>query len=307
MKPAVKILPLVACVAAVLALISTAQLRGVDEKNALPPGKESRKAVPNAKAPQVQIVAKFIEIGADAAGDPAMDWLPAPPKPGSETGGGTIFLTDEQARDAVGLAGLKKGVDLISAPNVVTRSKQRAIVEIIREFRYANEWEKDEKRGAWKPSSFEMKNVGITLEIEPTVREDGLVMLHCAPSVVEFLGFIDLDAKGKAAQPKADLSKPLKDRLALRPAGEVPDGHRAQPVFSTHRVKADILMESGQTLLLECGPAEVENAAVGGKDSVKAEGEAQPRRLVILVTPILVKPQDVPLEKPAKDPGEPAK
>ena len=54
-------------------------------------------------------------------------------------------LTDEQAQAAWKTLNETKGVDLLSAPRLTTRSKQRATIEIIREFRYPTEWAKDKK------------------------------------------------------------------------------------------------------------------------------------------------------------------
>lgn len=288
---------------AALAICTAAQLRAADEKPVQSLGKESSAVDANAGVPQVLIESKFMEITAGTASDPAMSWLPAPPKPGANAGGGSILLTDEQARDAIGMAGRKKGVDVLSAPSVVTRSKQRAIVEIIREFRNATEWEKDGKPGSWKPKTFETKNVGVTLDVEPAVQADGSIKLHLAPQVVKFLGFIDLDAGGKDAQPKADLVKPLNDRLWFPRIGVVPDGHRAQPVFSTRRMMTDIVVQPGETLLLECGAADVEKSAVEGKGKGKAKADAQPppRRLVVLVTARIAEPGGIPAPEPKPD------
>ena len=55
-------------------------------------------------------------------------------------GVGGVF-TDPQFQVVIRALNQKKGVDLLSAPRVTTKSGQRAVIEIIREFRYPTEFE----------------------------------------------------------------------------------------------------------------------------------------------------------------------
>src|SRR5262249_5659422 len=71
----------------------------------------------------------------------------------------------------------KDTASLLSAPKVTTKSGQRAVIEIIREKRYATEWKKGTKPGTSKPTAFETRTCGVTLEAEPTVQEDGTIAL----------------------------------------------------------------------------------------------------------------------------------
>src|SRR5207249_5313911 len=45
-------------------------------------------------------------------------------------------FTDPQFQVVIRALNQKKGIDLLSAPKVTTKSGQRAIIEIVREFRY---------------------------------------------------------------------------------------------------------------------------------------------------------------------------
>src|SRR5262249_57266170 len=45
-------------------------------------------------------------------------------------------FTDPQFQVVIRALNQKKGVDLLSAPRVTTKSGQRAIIEVVREFRY---------------------------------------------------------------------------------------------------------------------------------------------------------------------------
>src|SRR5437868_7345255 len=51
------------------------------------------------------------------------------------------LLTDPQFQLVVRALNQKKGVDLLSAPRVTTKSGQRAVIEIVREFRYPTQFE----------------------------------------------------------------------------------------------------------------------------------------------------------------------
>ena len=53
---------------------------------------------------------------------------------------GGVF-TDPQFQVVVRALNQKKGVDLLSAPRVTTKSGQRAVIEIVREFRYPTQFE----------------------------------------------------------------------------------------------------------------------------------------------------------------------
>src|SRR4029434_10619632 len=108
----------------------------------------------------------------------------------------------------------KKGVDLLSAPRVTTKSGQRAVIEIVREFRYPTQFDPPkipDSTGATgvqgivggstsnafpvtptTPTNFETRNTGVTLEVEPVVGPDGVTIdLNLVPQVVEFEGFIN--------------------------------------------------------------------------------------------------------------------
>src|SRR6202012_4955230 len=50
-------------------------------------------------------------------------------------------FTDPQFQVVIRALNQKKGVDLLSAPRVTTKSGQRAVVEVVREFRYPTEFD----------------------------------------------------------------------------------------------------------------------------------------------------------------------
>jgi beta-lactamase regulating signal transducer with metallopeptidase domain len=83
-------------------------------------------------------------------------------------------------------------------PRVTTRSGQRAVIEIIREFRYPTEWKDPDAsfpQGPPTPTSIETRNLGITLSFEPTISavnipiERTIIDLNVCPQVVFFTGW----------------------------------------------------------------------------------------------------------------------
>ncbi len=123
-------------------------------------------------------------------------------------------FTNPQFQVVVRALNQKKGVDLLSAPRVTTKSGQRAVIEIVREFRYPTQFDPPkipetagshrvtipewaDHRNAFPvtpttPTGFETRNTGVTLEVEPVVGPDGVTIdLNLVPQVVEFEGFIN--------------------------------------------------------------------------------------------------------------------
>ena len=99
-------------------------------------------------------------------------------------------MTDPSFQVVIRALNQKKGVDLLSAPKVTTRSGQKAIIEIIREFRYPTEFDPPQIPQNFggggggglgttqinsfpvtptTPTTFETRNTGVTLEVEPVV------------------------------------------------------------------------------------------------------------------------------------------
>src|SRR5205807_4954707 len=119
-------------------------------------------------------------------------------------------FTDPQFQVVIRALNQKKGIDLLSAPKITTKSGQRAVIEIVREFRYPTQFTEPkvpdiQGRGSSSsvtttialpvvgpstPSNFETRNTGVTLEVEPVVGPDGVTIdLNLVPQVVEFEGF----------------------------------------------------------------------------------------------------------------------
>ena len=222
----------------------------------------SRDDTLKARPPEVEIEARFIELARDTWLAQSKKWfqsvsasLPSP-DPFDEKAVLTGVFTAAQADGFLRAVNATKGVDLVSAPRVTTRSQQRAVIEIIREFRYPTEWEPpNEKFDHWSPTAFETQNVGASLDVEPVLNVDGVLDLSVTPKVVEFLGFVET-APGKpsrSAQSKPKVkskgNSPLMDR-ALNPGVAGQTFERPKPIFHTRSSTVSVTIFLGQTIVL---------------------------------------------------------
>lgn len=177
----------------------------------------------------------------------------------------------------------KKGVDLMSAPSVTTKSGTRATMEVTREFIYPTEFDPprlpqgggglsvgggggggQQIATPTTPTAFEMRQTGVRLEAEPTVGADGnTIELTLAPEVVEFDGFINygspimspssqsvlavtstvIDALGAATQVQGYVPLQQPERL-------ITPNIINQPVFSVRKVTTGVSIWDGQTVAL---------------------------------------------------------
>lgn len=163
----------------------------------------------------------------------------------------------------------KKGIDLVSAPKVTTKSGNRASIEIIRDFRYPTEFEPPQvsvNAGTQfspvvpnTPAGWETKHTGITLEVEPTVGPDNYTIeMILYPRVIEFDGFINygnpINATVAASVPEVSdigvgASNLITNLLPSKTFQATPNTIN-QPVFSLREVQTQISVYDGQTVAL---------------------------------------------------------
>ena len=163
------------------------------------------------------------------------------------------IFTNPQFQVVIRALNQQKGVDLVSAPKVTTKSGQRATIQIVREFRYPSEYDLPQVTQGpgtiltpatpTTPTAFETKPVGITLEVEPTVGPDGYTIdLILSPRIVEFDGFInygspifsDVTVEGFGISANVLLTQNIIN----------------QPVFSVREVVTEVTVYDGQTVVL---------------------------------------------------------
>jgi general secretion pathway protein D len=180
-------------------------------------------------------------------------------------------FTDPQFQLVIRALNQKKGIDLLSAPKITTKSGQRAVIEIVREFRYPTQFTEPKVPdvqshgtsnsttttialpvvGPSTPSNFETRNTGVTLEVEPIVGPDGVTIdLNLVPQVVEFEGFINYGSPIKTVNPALLGFSPSTLLGMTTEAITLTDNVINQPVFSTRKVTTNVSVWNGQTVVL---------------------------------------------------------
>jgi general secretion pathway protein D len=187
------------------------------------------------------------------------------------------LLTDPQFQVVIRALNQKKGVDLLSAPRVMTKSGQRAVIEIVREFRYPTQFQppqipqtvgavRTESSGIvgdliplgststvpvtpTTPTAFETRNTGVTLEVEPVVGPDGVTIdLNLVPQVVEFEGFINYGSP--ILSPSSTFLDTVASVIRTTPQNVITPNVINQPIFSTRKITTSVSVWDGQTVVL---------------------------------------------------------
>jgi general secretion pathway protein D len=174
-------------------------------------------------------------------------------------------FTNPQFQVVIRALNQKKGIDLLSAPRVTTKSGQRAIIEVIREFRYPRTYTPPQVPsisstgttvvgGATTvpvvvtpttPQDWETRNTGVTLEVEPVVGGDATTIdMNLVPQVVEFEGFINYGSPIFAVGVNTAAGISLSNSVLLT------QNVINQPVFSTRKVTTSVSVYDGQTVVL---------------------------------------------------------
>lgn len=231
---------------------------------------------PNGGAIGGNPLTKGLRFGSDAINLDAVDGLLSAATAGT-TGSSLspgIFglsgvFTDPQFQVVIRALAQKSGVDLMSAPTVVTRSGQRAKIEVIREFIYPTEFDPPEipdTVGASAaagggdgediftaatgttpvtpatPTGFEMRAVGVSMEVDPVIGPDGFTIdLNLSPEVVEFEGFINYGSPIKQASVGAD---------GVPSTIEITSNRIEQPIFAVRKVTTSVTVWDGQTVAI---------------------------------------------------------
>ena len=178
-------------------------------------------------------------------------------------------FTDPQFQVVIRALNQKKGIDLLSAPRVTTKSGQRAVIEVIREFKYPTEFSAPQIPQTiapqqqninplnpfvaqqaqsfpvtpTTPTAFEVRNVGVTLEVEPTINPGGsTIELNLVPQVVEFEGFINY---GSPIQTQT--TNPI---TGVQTTNVLTPNTINQPIFSTRKVTTTVAVGDGNTVVL---------------------------------------------------------
>lgn len=154
----------------------------------------------------------------------------------------------------------QKGIDLLSAPRVTTRSGEVARMELIREFRYPTQFDPPQvpqttsSGGSFipipptTPSAFETKNLGVELEVEPTVGPDGYTIeLNLSPRITEFDGFINY---GSPINTEVQYANPANLLNVVSRTVQVSENVINQPIFSVRETRTQVTVYDGATVVL---------------------------------------------------------
>ncbi len=186
-------------------------------------------------------------------------------------------LTDPQFQVVWRGMAQKTGVDLMTRPSVITKSGQQATVEVVREFIYPTEFDPPQiptnvgggnnngGGGAGgttivsipvtptTPTAFETRNVGVRLNVEPVISEDGRsVDLTLTPEYTEFDGFVNYGSPIYSVSPNTPILDIFGNLLGVIPSSrlELTPNIISQPIFSTKKITTSVKVYDGATVVL---------------------------------------------------------
>ena len=163
----------------------------------------------------------------------------------------------------------KGGTDVMTRPEVITRSGQNAVIKSVREFWYPTEYEPPElpnsSTGATTavtpatPTAFTSTDLGVTLEVLPQVSQDRTyVDVTINPQLKEFEGFINYGS------PITGQSGNTVDFILINQGGNIVGGGTAgnvsigeitpndilMPLFRTIRTSTTVTVADGATIVV---------------------------------------------------------
>ena len=172
-------------------------------------------------------------------------------------------FSDPQFQLVIRALNQKKGIDLMAAPKVTTKSGVKATVKIINEFIYPRQYSpptipqttsNSQTAGGFSPpptvtpsfpSDFTKQDLGVVLEAKPTIGPDGYTIdLELNPRVVDFDGFINYGS------PINTLGSTVQNGFQIPIAQTLTTNTINQPVFSVREVNTFVTVWDGQTVAL---------------------------------------------------------
>ncbi|QYY36531.1 hypothetical protein [Ruficoccus sp. ZRK36] len=202
----------------------------------------------------------------------------------------------------------KQGSDLLSSPRLTVLSGRTAQIVVAQELRYPENYSDIESEvgtsssttgssgsagvtiTAGTPQDFTVRNVGVEMEVTPTVEENQNISLKLEPRVTEFEGFVEYGGTSVAISRGTTVA--------------VPSGFY-QPIFSTREVRTEVTVYDGATVVIG-GLTREEVKTVNDKIPLlgdipllgrlfQSKGETTSKRnLLIFVTANLISPGGSP-------------
>ncbi len=251
----------------------------------------------------------------NAAGDSQLfDASPPTPPAGTDLAGDVIlpllshsFIIDSDAVDlAIRALSRKTGSDLLSSPRLTVLSGKTANIVVAQELLYPESYGDVQLPspggsregsvstiaiGAGTPQDFVKRNIGVEMQVTPTVEDNDNISLLLEPKVTEFEGFVEYGGPSIAVGGDGTVVT-------------VPSGF-FQPIFSTRSVRTEVTIYDGATVVIG-GLVREEVKSVDDKVPIlgdiplvgnlfKSKGEtSQKRNLMIFVTANLISPGGSP-------------
>ncbi|HRZ13750.1 MAG TPA: hypothetical protein P5567_15005 [Kiritimatiellia bacterium] len=205
--------------------------------------------------------------------------------------------------------------DLLSAPRITTRSGQNAQIQVVKEIIYPTEFEVTQPTVQSQgdlvtppvvtPGAFQTREVGVILNVTPTVGPDGYTIdLTMVPEVAELVEWIQYGSEITLPQNRTNpITGLLESGDPLVYAFNIP-----QPIFSSRNVTTSLVIWDGQTVVMG---GLIREELVSFKDKIpflgdipllgrlfRTEGQkSRKTNLLIFVTARLVDPAGKPLHK----------
>ena len=197
--------------------------------------------------------------------------IPAMPQPAPSFPGGINLGNTNQSYSAnVGIIGAETlglairaieenaGSDLMSSPSLTVLDGKTAVIKVAQLLRYPQAYGDTQSNvgtsggggagvpggatsgaavaiTAGTPQDFTIQEVGVTLEVTPTVAADDSIALNLKPKVTEFEGFVEYGGTSVAISGGVTVS--------------VPSGF-FQPIFSTREVTTEVTVFDGATVVI---------------------------------------------------------
>ncbi len=183
----------------------------------------------------------------------------ASPAPGIFSIAGVF--SDPQFQMVIHALNQKKGIDLMAAPKVTTKSGVKATIQIVNEFIYPTQYDPPTIPQTTSnavagfsvpptvtpsfPRNFVMEPLGVILDVLPTIGPDGYTIdMALNPKVTDFDGFINYGS------PINEVGYQVSGAIAIPQAQTVTTNTINQPVFSTREVNTFVTVWDGQTVAL---------------------------------------------------------
>jgi general secretion pathway protein D len=207
----------------------------------------------NNSAPKSLVISQGVNVTSYAQGAPS---LPGSGNYGnaSNTFGGKVGVMG--AYDlSVFIRAIEQtnGSDLMSSPSLTVLDGKTAVIKVAQLLRYPQAYGDTQSNvgtggggglattgaavsiTAGTPQDFTVQEVGVTLEVTPTVAADDSIALNLKPKVTEFEGFVEYGGTSVALSGGVTVT--------------VPSGF-FQPIFSTREVTTDVTVFDGATVVI---------------------------------------------------------